>query len=211
VPEINPGSRARYPADWRTVYDTYSRLIKLAAKAGENANYWRLETKGKVFKQWRLSYTYRGQVLEIFLGTNGVQAAKTLETLIKTFQYEVKLKAIEEKQKKDRTTAPKTKLNPVFNPTIVANVFEKWNEIISRIRSTKDWETFSKTEDGKYILWFMNKKAGYLDMTMQDYLTKFGMSKYWKSPPRDEQEYNARLRELQRITDQQGKGLERYS
>ena len=190
------------PADWRTPWQQFAALKEIGRKLKEPVSSWRLEAPkgfGKMLdRRWSLVYTFRSQRYETYIGINGKQAAEGIREVIKGFRAVLAgHKAYEES--KPKTVAKKAPIPPIYNPGLVQKMIDEWNLAIKGIRDRDGAIAFNR--DHRYMNWFMRQQAGFLEMSMRQYLFSHPHATYWPTPPRNQTEFDSRQRRLQQIVE----------
>lgn len=186
MPIVNPASRDPKPADWRWAWQEFQRLRTIAAKAKIDVSQWKLEFPSRVQRivdpRWKMTYTNTQNKLDqVYLGSTGRLAGDTIKKMIPTYSELLK----------GRIANPiHQPTDPLFNVDSVRKAFDIWNREVAKVRSLQDQREF----EARYpkLLKLMKRKAGYLDMSLQDYLTKHPHSKLFPTPPRNCEEYEER-------------------
>lgn len=190
---VNPGDKSSHnlPHDWRTAWDQFRVLRALGNKIGESTSGWQLEApKGLFDRRWRLHYSFKGTLLNAYIGMNGKQAAEGIKELIKAFRMVHEGQLAGSKQPKPKEIK---KPNPVFNPIVVARMKETWDEAIVKVKDNKSAKEFEQS----FVYKFMHRRAGILPMTMQQYLYQHPHGVHWITPPKSEEQLRNRQRELE--------------
>jgi hypothetical protein len=198
VPVVNPGSRKPMPNDWRWAWQEFQRLKEIARRAKIDTSSWKLEFPTRTQKifdpRWRMTYTYRVgntiRMANIYLGSNGRVAGETIKKMIPGYEKS----AVPPVPKVSKSKALTT--DPLFDPNKVRKAFELWNCKIAKVRSTQDLEAFKREYPKLYAL--MNRKAGFLDMSLYEYLTRHPYSSLFPAPPRSKQEHERRLKAFEK-------------
>lgn len=196
---VHPNDRTgKLPHDWRTAWSAFESLRNVGKAIGERTTLWQLEVPsgaGKFLdRRWKLTYSFRGSVHHAYIGLNGKEAALTINELKKGFQVVLDGQLAEEKSKKPQHKKPEQLA--IYNPTLVIKAKEDWNTNITKIRSDVEWQQFKK--DHKFTVWLMSRKAGFLDMSMRQYLFSHPHATLYPTPPKTQQQLDNRTREVER-------------
>lgn len=187
MPIVNPSSRDPKPADWRWAWQEFQRLRTIATKAKIDTSQWKLEFPSKVQRivdpRWKLTYTtVNNQLQQVYLGSTGRLAGDTIKKMIPMYSDLLK--------NRPQTAKRNQPIDPLFDIASVKKALEIWNREVVKVRSLQDQRAF----EARYpkLLKLMQRRAGYLDMSLKDYLTSHPHSTVFPTPPRTCEEYESR-------------------
>jgi hypothetical protein len=214
MPILNPGDNSYKPRDWRQAYDAFANFKRavrnVSTKLGQpiDTSGWHLtfpgRFKGYADPRWQLTFSrpdfkklpiydkngMHQSMDTIFIGSDGLTARKTIRELHN--QY---IQILLERSKYDVTTDPRKlqqQNDPRFDHNIIRRMMERWNAM-QKVKSVGEWEENLKQNPD--VIKFMNSRAGFLNMTMREYLYKHPMSHKWPTPPTTKQQLDARIRQ----------------
>lgn len=221
MPILSPKG-ANLPSDWRSAYDQYQILRKLAGKLGLSPAVWKLEYPSRTAKmfdpRWKMTYVdlHSKRLVTIYLGGTGSQAAATISKLIPAYKkaatpaIPVKARSVPTVDGKDARSVPghvinmyerlkhfltKNNLNAPTHPGIA------WKGKASR------WPWKQMHDQDPKLYEFMQLRAGYLPMSMADYLWHHPHGRLFPSPPLYEKELQRRQDALSQQADQKERNL----
>lgn len=202
MPILNPGDNSYKPRDWRQAYDAFVnfrravRTVSTKLRQPIDTSGWQLivpgRFKGYADPRWQLTFTNLDRRIEtVYIGSSGLIARKTIRELHN--QY---IQILIERGTRDKATTDPRKLqqanDPRFNHDIIRRMIERWNAM-QKVKSVQEWE--ENVRQNPDVMKFMNSKAGFLNMTMREYLYKHPMSHKWPTPPTTKQQLDARIRQ----------------
>lgn len=195
--EINPNDRSgKQPSDWRYAWDAFTALKRVARAIGEPTGSWKLEAPsgiGKGLRQWKMTYSFKGTSMNAFMGTNGRQTAEAIKQLLKG--YEAVLEGHRAEQRARKPLTGPSKQDPRTDPFIIQKMRELWDQGM-RSKSTQEWEQFKEAHPE--VIRFMGSRAGYLPITMRQYIYNHPHGQRWPIPPQDERQLRERQYALEK-------------
>lgn len=213
MPILTPGNNGYKPKDWRYPYDAL-RAFKTAVgtvsiKLGKprRTDGWHIiypgRFQGMADPRWQLVFVNLNDNMEtVYIGSDARTAEKTIRQLHK--QYIEALLVSGQSTSRDPRDLQKQN-DPRFNPNVVKSMMERWNEM-RKVKSVAEWKANAKANPD--VVAFMKSKAGFLSMTMEDYLYKHPLSHSWPTPPTSEQQLKARVRQREEYERQLQKAKE---
>jgi len=210
MPAVNPSSSKQIPADWRWAWNAFQEFKSLASRSGVNTATWSLEYPSRAQRifdpRWRMRYTIppipnHDVNRDVYLGSSGRVAADTIKMIAKDYvplANSHKEKLVQRK-KMDEAAKRKTRPDPMFDPSKVREAFARWNREMKSIRSNRDMQKYLERNPNLDRL--MRRKAGILDMTLSEYLTRHPHSELYPTPPRSEEELKKRAEAVRRYAE----------
>lgn len=196
MPILTPNGKGA-PQGWQWAQDAYNKLLSAGERAKEPVYSWELHfpTKLEGWRgvQWRLSYTVRKKPHDVYVGYDAKSAADGIMRLLPEMQALAKQRSntlITEMAIRDELIAAGKAEHPIYDPYFAAKLRDSWVKGTQNIRSREQFEKWKR--DHKRLMDLLKMKAGILDMTMLEYLTKHPDSKWWPSPPATAEEYKKR-------------------
>jgi hypothetical protein len=202
MPILNPGTNDHKPRDWRQAYDAFvnfRRAVKtISTRLGQpiDTSAWHIivpgRFKGMADPRWQLVFTnLNGHTETVYIGSDGMTARRTIRELHN--QY---IQILVERGARDKAVTDPRKLqqqnDPRFNHDVIKRMMNRWNAM-QKVKSVAEWE--ENLRQNPDVVKFMNSKAGFLNMTMREYLYKHPMSHKWPTPPTTKQQLDARIRQ----------------
>lgn len=196
MPVLDPNRNDWKPRDWRHAYDAFLRFKRAVNTVASRIGYkdytdgWHIlfpgKFKGMADPRWQLTFrNIDGQMETVFIGSDAFVARNTIQQLHK--QY-VSVLATSLRPLPTRK-APSTAFDARYDHGSVDRMRKLWDRMM-KVRSPKEWEQLKSAHPE--VIAFMKAKAGFLDMTMQQYLYSHPMSKRWPTPPRSKAEMDGR-------------------
>lgn len=196
MPILRPDGKGA-PPDWRWAQDAYSELLKWGTRAGEPVHQWRLDYPSRserlIGKQWRLFYTEKGMTFDVYVGWDGRSVAKTIQFIIKTMKLLAQNRSsnlASEMIVHDELIEKGKLRDPIYDPHFAAKVLDTWITGTRNIRTREQLNTFKR--EHPRLMEILKRKAGILDMSLLQYLTKHPDARYWPNPPDTIDEYYRR-------------------
>lgn len=192
MPFLTPANNGPKPTHWRDAYDALVDFRRDVAKYRINTSDWHIilpgRLKGFADPRWQLQWTNVDGTLEtMFIGSDGMTARNTIRKLHATYMEILRAR------RGDKASSDPRKLqqnDPRENAKLVQSMKERWDRM-RHVRSQEEWErNLAANPD---VAKFMASRAGYLVMTMEEYLYKHPMSPRWPIPPHSQAELMGRL------------------
>lgn len=198
MPTVNPQIAGhRMPNDWRWAYDQFRQLKSLAASVGEPTGHWTLEfpSRGRriLDNRWSMTYSWEGVLYEkVFLGSNGKESAKAIAKIIPLYKGMVDRKKAERAKKK----APKLREpNPMFDNNKNREWRNRFNEAVKSVRDAESRSYFEHRNPN--LIKYMKRRAGILQMSIQEYWFSHPHSNLFPAPPWNQDEFDRRQKILE--------------
>lgn len=197
---VTPNDRSgKLPHDWRGVWSAFSAMKSVGKAIGEPVIAWQLEAPSGVSKmldkRWKMRYTFKRKTYHAYIGITGREATKTINELKKGF--DAILEGVKAEERVTKKTQNQSTPNPVYNAGEVLRAKEEWNTGITKVRDSASWEKFKEAH--KRTMWIMSRKAGFLEMSMRDYLFKHPHGTTYPTPPKDQRQLDNRQREIEKM------------
>jgi len=196
------GSNGRgAPNGWQWAYDAFQRLQRQGKIAGEPVIKWFLvfptRTEHLRGRQWRLYYSENGKFYDIYVGWDARSTAKTIDRIteeMKKLAHNRNYELTTERVIHDQLLEEGKIRDPIFDPHFASTLAERWLRGTRNIRTREELERFKR--EHKNLMALLNRRAGYLNMSMLFYLTRHPDSVRWPNPPETEEEWFRRHPEL---------------
>lgn len=203
MPIVDPNGSGRMPPDWRWAYDQYRKLRQLAQSVNEPVHSWRLEFPGKgraiLDRRWRMTYSWEGQMhQDVFLGTDGRSSGRAIEQIIPVYADLVRRKKASMQQSKNDPGSRGS--NPMWDNEKNKKWRDRFYAEVAKVRDLHSQREFEQRHPN--LLAYMGKRAGFLEMSIQDYWGKHPHSRFWPAPPQSKEQYEARQKEYERRVKQ---------
>lgn len=202
MPMLRPDGKGA-PPDWRWAQTAFDELLKWGKAAGEPTLRWYLTFPSRMEKfkgqQWRLNYTEKGRTFNIYVGWDGRSVAETLQFIIKTMRKHAQLRSANlasEMVIHDELVEKGEIRDPIFDSRFAAKVFDTWQRGTRNIRTRDELEGFKRSH--RRLMEILGRRAGILDMSLLQYLTRHPDAKRWPNPPETDEEWFRRHPELRR-------------
>lgn len=201
MPILNPGTNDHKPRDWRQAYDAFNafrRAVRtVSTRLGDPipTDMWAIIVPGRLKHmadpRWQMKFFHLNGHLEVmYIGSNGADAQRTIRKVHE--QYIQAL--INRGPRSGPRNGYKQPGDARQNHGTVQLMRDLWTEMLKAGgRSAAAWNEQVKAHPE--VIKFMGSRAGYLDMSMQDYLFKHPMSTRWPTPPRSKAELDARIKQ----------------
>lgn len=220
MPILDPRNSG-LPADWRSAYDEYRKLKGMASKLGLSTGGWAMEYPSRARSafdpRWKLTYsTLSGTMTTIYLGSNGTQAAATIAEIAKPY---LKARRIQMIKADKAMVGMNAQGDPRRNTSTVVTYYRKLQEFMRNgghhapahpsaprhplMKDKPRWPWTAMAAYDPELAQFMRMRAGYLAMSMIDYLWHHPHGRRYPIPPRNEEEMNRRQNEMAQEADRQ--------
>jgi hypothetical protein len=186
--------------NWRYAYDEFRKLKALVNRHQISTAGWQIKFPKGFEKakdnRWQIWLIWPGQesVSVHYIGHDGRSASQAIKAIRQIYQehFDAGLHVV---RPDPNPTKPK---DPREDRAFIERAFFKWSEVMKGVRSNQDWEETKKK--WPKLLGFMNLKAGIIDMTMSEYLTKHPLAQLYPTPPMNQKQYENMLAGLKKWT-----------